>query len=311
MRYAKPGQIELVDLEVPEPGPGEVQVQGLVCGVCTWDLYTFKAGPDAPSAAPPGHEGLGRVVKVGPGVKNVKEGARVLGRGFSEFYNMPADKLHLVPEESKLPDEHWIIEPVACVVNGVDHCQVRAADRIVVVGCGFMGLMILQVLGRSFADQVIAVDVDPARLELAKRFGATMAFNSAAPDWPDRLAEIKAMQIDTTVDSTGAQAGLNIASQITRRGGRINLFGWNHGATTFPGDAWHLGGFTVVNSAPASGLRDSIPIAIRLINRGIINLQPLVTHVVPLERYQELLVKGVSKTDGYIKGVVRLTGGKA
>lgn len=307
IRYVKPGKVDLIEVSVPDPGPGEVQVQGLICGICSWDLFTFKNGPEAPPAAPAGHEGLGRIVKVGTGVTGLKEGMRVMGEGFTEYYNMRAERVRQVPEDSKLADEHWVIEPAACVINGIDHCQLRAGDRVVVLGCGFMGLMILQVLAKSFADEVIAIDVDPKRLELARKLGATRTYNSAAPDWADRQAEIKALSIDTTVDSTGAQKGIDIASQITRRGGRINLFGWNHGTATFSGDAWHLGGFTVVNSAPASGLRDPVPTAIRLIHRGIIDLRPLVTHVAPLEGYEALLGKGVSKTDGYIKGVVRLS----
>lgn len=306
IRYVKPGAVEFEEIAVTDPGPGEVQVQGLACGICAWDLFTFKHGPDAPPAAPPGHEGVGRVVKVGAGVTNVAEGARVVGRGFADLYNMAAASLHVIPPDSALPDEHWISEPAACVVTGVDHCNLRAGDRIAVVGCGFMGLMMMQVLGRSFVDELIAIDIDPARLEMARRFGATRTVNSASPDFAAIQPELKALGIDTTVDTTGAQVGLEIATKITKRGGRINLFGWNHGPTTFDGTAWHLGGFTVVNSAPAAALRDPFPAAIRLLHRGIIDQAPLVTHVGPLDRLPELLDTGVRKADGYIKGVVLL-----
>jgi L-iditol 2-dehydrogenase len=307
IRYAAPEKIEFVDVNVGDPAPGEVQVQSLACGVCTWDLFTYKNGPGVSVPAPDGHEGVGRVIRIGADVKGIKEGSRVVARGFAGYYNMPADRLYPIPDDSKLPDENWIVEPVACVVTGVDHCNVRAGDRVAVVGCGFMGLMLIQALGRCPLDQLIAIDIDPRRLELARQFGATTTHNSADPGFEEKIPGLKALNIDTVVDSTGAAKGLDLSTKILKRGGRLNLFGWNHGQAAFNGDAWHLGGFTVVNSAPASGLRDTMPIAIRLLHRGIINLKPLVTHTGPLDQITTILDHGVKKTDGYIKGVVKLS----
>jgi len=307
IRYVRPEVVELIEEEVAEPGIGEVQVQGLACGICAWDIFTYKHGPEAPPAAPPGHEGVGRILKLGKGVKGVREGARVLGRGFAGLYNMQADQLALIPENSILPDEHWIIEPVACVVTGIDHCQLRAGDRVAVVGCGYMGLMMIQILGRSFVDQLIAIDIDPRRLELAKKFGATQTINSSHSNFKERMEELKLLSIDTTVDTTGVPIGLEIATKITRPGGRINLFGWNHGPVTFDGTAWHMQGFTVINSSPSAAMRNSFVPAIRLLHRGIIDHSTLVTHVAPLDKLPEVLAQGAGKTNGYIKGVIKLT----
>ena len=95
-------------------------------------------------------------------------------------------------------------------------------------------------------------------------------------------------------------------SKIVRDGGRLNLFGWNHGTGSFPGDIWHMHGLTVVNSAPHSAVRDPWPAAIRLLERGYIDLGPLVSHVVPLEEYPALLAKATTRDSGYLKGVVRI-----
>src|SRR5689334_21410353 len=97
IRYANPGLIEMVEVDVPDPGPGEIQVQGLACGICAWDLYTFKAGPHCSVPAPPGHEGVGRVIKVGPGVRGLREGTRIVGKGFADYYNMPAERVYVIP----------------------------------------------------------------------------------------------------------------------------------------------------------------------------------------------------------------------
>lgn len=305
IRYGEIGGVEVIDIDVTEPGPDEVQVKGAACGICAWDLSTYKRGTAGGYAAPAGHEGLGYVVKIGANVRGFKEGERIAGGGFAGVCNIKAGDVYKLPE-SKLADQYWLVEPVSCVVTGLDHCNLKAGDRVAVIGCGFMGLMMLQGLGRSFAEQIIAIDINPARLQLAKQFGATSIINSTDKDLEDRIKELKALKIDTVVDCTGVQAGLDLAAKIVRGGGRINLFGWNRGQATFSGDAWHLGGFTVVNSAPDSQIRDPFPPAIRLLARGIIDLKPLVTHFVPLDEYPQLLAKAVKGEDGYIKGVVKL-----
>ena len=301
INYTAKELVEIVEVEVPDPAAGEVQIESLACGVCAWDLHVYRNGVDSP--IPPGHEGVGRVVKLGPGVTQLKEGDWVTGGGlgFAEFYNKPERGLYRVPLTARKP-EHWIVEPVACIVTGLDHCQLKAADRIAVVGCGFMGLMFVQALSHSLVDRLIAIDINPDRLALAKKFGATDIINAAEADVP----KLQELGIDTVVDCSGNQKGLELSSKIVRRGGRLNLFGWNHGTANFPGDLWHMNGLTVINSAPNSAIRDPWPIAIRLLDRGLIDLAPLVTHIVPLSSYPSLLREAALNDGKYIKGVVKL-----
>lgn len=300
IEYQPGGGVRLVEVAVADPGPGEVQVRAAACGICAWDLFTYRRGSDAASAAPAGHEGVGRVIKVGRGVTGVAEGDAVVARGFATVHNVAAQRAHRIPPDSAIPLQRWIVEPVSCVVTGLDHTPVRAGDRIAVVGCGFMGLMLIQGLVRSCAGHLAAVDVNRDRLELARRFGVDAAYH------PQDAALAAEEPFDCVVDASGAQAGLDLATELLARGGRLNLFGWNHGRPTFPGDRWHLGGFTVVNSAPGSQLRDPFPPAIRLLAKGIIDLQPLITHTVPLEDYPDLLAQVAAGDPTYIKGVVTL-----
>ena len=159
VRYTAGGGAELVDMEVDEPGSGEVQVEVAACGICAWDIQTFRAGGDSQSAAPPGHEGVGYVSKLGPGVHGIEVGARVVGGGFARLRNTPVRSLYRI-QDSELADEQWVVEPVSCVVTGMDVCRLRAGERIAMVGCGFMGLMMLQGLAGVGADQIIALDID-------------------------------------------------------------------------------------------------------------------------------------------------------
>lgn len=302
IRYTSPRLVEIVEVDVPEPGPGQVQVEGLACGICAWDLHVYENGSAWP--APPGHEGIGRVTKLGSGVTGIKEGDVVAGceLGFTELATRSAAGLYVLPDAAAARPEYWLVEPVSCAVTGLDHCRVHAGDRIAVVGCGFMGLLLVQLLGRYPLDALIAIDLDPRRLELARRFGATDALAAADAGVDD----LRALDIDCVVDCSGAQAGLELSSRIVKDGGRLNLFGWNHGTGSFPADLWHMRGLTIVNSAPNSALRDTWPTAIRLLQRGHVDLQPLVSHVVELDAYPRLLVEAMTSRASYIKGVVSL-----
>ena len=225
VRYMAGGGAEIVEVDTGAPGPGEVQVEGTACGICSWDIQTFKAGGDSVYAAPPGHEGVGYVAGLGPGVTGFEVGQRVAGGGFARLRNLPADRVYRIPE-SGLDDPYWIVEPVSCAVTGMDHCRLRAGERLALVGCGFMGLLMLQGLAGAGADQIIALDVDDKRLDLALEMGASEVHNVTAPDFGDVRRDLRGRGIDTVVDSSGSQSGLDLAADIVRRAGRINLFGW-------------------------------------------------------------------------------------
>ena len=306
LRYLDDGSIELFEREVLDPGENEVQIEGGACGICSWDVVTAKLGNQMHPMAPPGHEGVGYVAKIGAGVTDFKEGDRVAGGGFANVRNLSAQRVFKIPE-SDLPDEYWIVEPVSCAVTGIDHCQIQPGNRIVVVGCGFMGLLILQGLLRYPLDDLIVLDIVQSRLDLAQQLGVGEVYNTAETDLQDLSRELKSREIDVVVDTSGSQAGLDLSTDIVKRGGRINLFGWLKGQTaSFDPTKWHLGGFTVVNSAPASKLRDTFGPAIRLIHKGIIDLKPLVTHTATLEDYPALMAQILAGDESYIKGVVTL-----
>ncbi|MFN8489518.1 MAG: zinc-binding dehydrogenase [Caldilineaceae bacterium] len=306
IRYLDDGSIDLIEVVVGDPGENEVQVQGGACGICSWDIVTAKLGSRMNPMAPPGHEGLGYVSKVGRGVTGLKEGDRVAGGGFATLRNLAANRVYKIPE-SELADEFWVVEPVSCAVTGLDHCRLRPGDRVALVGTGFMGLLILQGLLHAPLGDLVAVDVVQDRLNLAQKLGAPEIYNAAQIDKADLVQTLKKREFDVVVDTTGNQAGLDLATDIVKRGGLINLFGWIKGDTaTFDPTKWHGGGFTVVNSSPSSQLRDPFPPAIRLMHQGIIDLRPLVTHVTPLAQYPTLMDKILHGEKSYVKGVITL-----
>lgn len=306
IRYLDDGSVELLEINTGDPGENEVQVQSGACGICSWDIATAKWGSHMHPKAPAGHEGVGVIAKVGRGVTGLKEGDRVAGGGFATLRNLPADRVYKIPA-SELADQHWIVEPVSCAVTGLELSRLRSGDRVALIGTGFMGLLILQGLLHMPLDQIVAVDVVQSRLDLARKLGAPECFNAATTDRAALTDELKAHGFDVVIDTSGNQAGLDLATDIVKRGGLINLFGWIKGdKATFDSTKWHIGGFTVVNSSPSAQLRDPFPAAIRLIHQGVFDLRPLVTHVVALPEYPALMKEILAGDPTYVKGVITL-----
>ena len=303
IRYTSDGSIELIDVDVSDPGYGEIQLTGGVCGICSWDIATCKLGDKMYPMAPPGHEGMGFVSRIGPGVTGFAVGDRVAAGGFATVRNVPAARAYKIPD-SDLADEYWIVEPVSCVVTGLDHCRLRAGDKVALIGAGFMGLDALAgaapfaMPSRSWCSTSPRIGSN-----LATQLGAKEVYNLSDVDVPELAASLKARRFDVVVDTSGSQPGLDLATDIVRSGGLINLFGWIKGQrASFDPTKWHLGGFTVVNSAPGSKIRDPFPPAIEMMHSGTIDLKPLVTHVVPLAEYPALMKQILAGDSSYVKG---------
>ena len=306
LRYRDDGTIELYVTDIPDPQEGEIQVTGGACGICSWDVVTAKLGSEMIPMAPPGHEGVGYVSKLGAGVTGLKEGDRVAGGGFATVRNLSSERIYPIPT-SDLADEYWIVEPVACAVTGIDQTHLKAGETVALIGCGFMGQLLLQGLLHSPVGNLIAIDIVKDRLALARQQGAQETIDITQQDRDDLAATLKARNIDVVVDASGSQPGLDLAADIVKTGGRINLFGWIKGQKAyFDPTKWHLGGFTIVNSAPGSKIRNTFPPAIKLIDAGVFDLRPLVTHTTSLGGYPSLMEEILAGDKSYVKGVITL-----
>jgi L-iditol 2-dehydrogenase len=212
-------KLELVSMEKPPIGPTDVLVRVAACGICGSDVHGYDGSSGR--RVPPivmGHEAAGTVVQTGTEVNRASVGdrvtfdstvycgecdacrsgqvnlcphRRVLGvscdeyrqhGAFAEFVAVPQHILHALPPE--LPFEHAaLIEPVSVALHAVDLLKVQPRERAVVVGSGMIGLLVIQALRISGCGEVIAIDIDEGRLQLAAEVGATAAINSTTGAW--------------------------------------------------------------------------------------------------------------------------------
>jgi len=307
LAFMQPGKLDMVERRINPPGPREVLVRIKACGICAGDVYKFKR-PDPAWKYPVffGHEGCGVVEAVGKQVTQLSEGDNValLGKQqFSQRIVVPVRSACKLP--SSITHHEWIVEPVACVVNSLTNAGITPGDDVVIVGCGFMGLLHVQGLAHMPVSKVVAVERIRKRLSLAGEFGATHLIARGEEEELHGMAATIA-GFDVAIECSGAAAALNLCSKILRRGGTLVIFAWHHQPRRVDTSRWHVGGYRVLNTSPmfSPNFDSFFGRAVKMMERGIFRLDRLVTHVSPAERAQELFEIAASAKDGYIKGAI-------
>jgi len=302
----KPGQIDLTQVDVPDPGPGEVLVEVKANGICRGDIALFTGELNYGYPFFHGHEPAGVVAAVGAGVKGLQPGDKVACLG------SPSYRRHIVTgawQVAKIPDQSadlalWVSEPPACAVNGVQSSELRIADKVALIGCGYMGMLVLQALPRETFGRFIAADTDASRLALARSLGAAETYN---PKETDLVALANGIGgFDVVIEAAGVPGTLPLATKMLRNGGVLNIFGWHPGEEMLPTHEWHYRGLRVLNTAPMI-VRDFTPCfrgAVALMATGRMNQSRLISHRFPLSEVNRGFELAAGKKDGYIKGVV-------
>jgi (R,R)-butanediol dehydrogenase/meso-butanediol dehydrogenase/diacetyl reductase len=233
--------VRLDPTDPPRPGHKDVVIKVKACGVCGSDLSYIKVGGihrKPGGVTPIGHEAAGEVIVVGAAVEGVSVGQRVvinpmmtpsyIGSGgpegaFTEELLVRNARLgdSLLPIPENLPYEvAALTEPLAVALHGVNRAQVKAGDKVVVFGCGPIGLgMVIWLVDRGVTD-VIALDLSNERLERARSLGARAVINPAREDVRSRLLELhgsarvfsrECVGTDAYIDAAGAP---NILSDV-------------------------------------------------------------------------------------------------
>jgi len=308
------GKIEVRSTEIrDEPDFNEVQVQIKACGICAWDIAIFH-GISNPEPFPfmHGHEGVGYVLKKGAGVHDLSVGDLVMctldAHQMIQVQNIKRSavaKSHAPVKEKDLP--LWVGEPIVCVVNALANVRIVPGVTTVLVGSGYMGLLYIQGLAKSLVGNLVVFDMDPHRLELAKKYGADEVYVTGSPEAAAAIERLKkAGGAGLVIECSGSEGGLNLANEVMAESGTLNLFAWHRGTRTINMTPWHQRGYTVVNTAPNfdKHFQDHVAETEILMRKGVFHQKDLITHVASYKDAQSLMDIASSKTKGYIKGVI-------
>ncbi|MFN0090511.1 MAG: zinc-binding dehydrogenase [Acidimicrobiales bacterium] len=266
------GQFALAEVAEPAPGEGQAVVDIQRCGICGSDVHAYVEGwAYAPGIC--GHEWMGVVRAVAPGVTVVGEGDRVVGSGvapgcgaceecradlpeycstaraayagrrapanggFARSMALDANRLCRIP--AAVSDEQGaIVEPSSVALHGVRKSRLRMGDVACVVGCGPIGLLTIQCALIAGAGHVIAVEPDAARRERALRMGAHAAFAPGA-ELREHLNELTgSLRADIAFDCAGVPQTLQQSVDLVRRGGSVCMIGVSNGDATVAPMRW-------------------------------------------------------------------------
>jgi len=307
-----PGQIEVKNVVLPEPGPGQVRLRLEGCGVCASNLTPW-AGPDwmqfptEPGSL--GHEAWGIVDAIGENVEGLAIGDRVAAltyKSYAEYDIADVGSVARLPEA--LMGQPFPGEPLGCAMNIFRRSGIEAGQTVAIIGIGFLGA-ILTKLATDAGARVIAISRRPFSLDLARRMGAAEVI--PMEDHHAIIETVKELTggafCDRVIEAVGKQWPLDLAGELTRERGKLIVAGYHQeGPRQVNMWLWNWRGIDVINAHERDpkvymqGLRE----AIEAITSGRLDPSSLYTHTYPLDRLDEALNATRDRPDGFLKALV-------
>lgn len=314
--------IRLENRPTPVIGDEEVLVRVHGCGLCGSDILKI-----AQQAQPPvklGHEVTGVVARRGSAVRDFEVGQRVVVAhhvpcghchycrhsnysmcaafkasnldpcGFSEYIRVPAEHVRstlLALPDSLSDEEGSFVEPLACCVRAVRRTPLLAGDSVVVMGLGSVGLLMLQAAralggGSEEAVRVYGVDLLPERLQLARELGADGVFAATADEAGLLLEDVTGGRgADAAIITAPGSKPFQQAIAGVRKGGTVNVFAAHTGTMPLDLEALYTREMTIIASYSSSP--EDLRIALDLLASGKVRVDRLISHRLPLERFNE------------------------
>ena len=256
VEYHANNDVRLVDLPVPEIGPGELLVELRACGICASDVMEWYMQPRAPLY--PGHEPVGVVASVGAGVQQFTLGQRVFFHhhapcmvchfcqrgsfsqcltfrtthlypgGLAEYVRVPTPNVErdVLPLPNEISFEAaTLIEPLACCLRGIDRANIQVGDCVCILGAGSNGLMLAQLAQQRGAGQVIIVDPLPYRLQRALEAGIDVALDPTSHHLLEQIQAINhGQKPDIVIVTPSKISAIEQGMELVGPGGTVLLF---------------------------------------------------------------------------------------
>ncbi len=324
----KPKEIQLLERDIPEPGPGEVLIKVMASGICGTDIHIYNGEYLGEYPVIPGHEFSGVIESTGSRVTRFKVGDRVaiepniacdncihclnnrqnfclnwqaigvtLPGGMEQYVTAPEKAVFNIGE---LPFEQGaFVEPLSCVIHGVERARLKLADQVAILGAGPIGDLILQMCRLQGAAHITMLENNPGRAELARKLGADQVF--------DRIEALQPNTYDVVIDATGVIPVMSRTIDFVRSGGTVLLFGVPPSGKMMEIEAFKIfqKGLTVLSSY--TSVRNSFQ-AVNLLRSGQIKVKPLISHCLQLKEMPDA-IEMIERHDPQVKKVIMLPNG--
>jgi 2-desacetyl-2-hydroxyethyl bacteriochlorophyllide A dehydrogenase len=316
----RPHEVVYREVQTPIYGPDDVLVRSHKAGVCRTDIEVAMGQLTDPRwvrfPCIPGHEWCGSIAEVGDDVRGLEVGDRVVaeglipcnrcsrcragdthlcenydsvgftrGGGYGELVLVPSRVVHLLPESVSL-DAAVLIEPGSVVLRGLERGRASHGEAIGVVGVGTLGSLAIR-LARLFCPRVIvAYGIRAEELELAQRLGADRTVNVAVTDAEAETRKLLG-GLDLVVETAGSVPAAELATRLTREGGRMVSLGiaGEGKMLELPADRLIFKDMEVIGSV---GYTSAVwARMVRLVGSGLVDLDSIVTHRFPAERFED------------------------
>lgn len=342
-RLHGPGDLRLETVPRPgPPGPSQVLLRILTTGICGSDLRSYEDARIGDTTVEHpfilGHEFSavveetgagsfdGRFEAVRPGTRVAVDPAQPCGRcelcvkghpnlctdlrfcgvapdggSLCEWMHMPARSCFPVPDA--LDDvEAALLEPLGVALHAVDLARVRVSDSVAVLGAGPIGLLILQAAKLAGADPVYVSDRFAWRLAAAERLGGTPVDCEAEDPVARIQRETRGRGVDVAIEAAWGDRSVAQACEMARLGGRVVLAGIpSDDRLTLKHSTARRKGLTILM---VRRMKQTYPRAIRLVERGRVDLAGLVSHRFPLARAAEAFALNAAYGDGVLKVMI-------
>jgi L-iditol 2-dehydrogenase len=329
--------LQIEPVAVPKIEKSDVLVRVRAALTCGTDVKVFRRGYHARMIVPPalfGHELAGDIVAVGADVKGFRTGQRVVAansapclecyyckRGlenlcedllfnngaYAEFIRIPARivkrNTYEIPAQVSYQDAA-LIEPLACVIRGLEETQIRPGDNVAVIGLGPIGLMFVR-LAKISGARVIALGRRPTQLERAARMGAEELLNTSTD--PKIVQSVKDLTknrgVDVAIEAVGKPSTWQLAVSMLRRGGTVNFFGGcpNESHVSLDTSLLHYSEITCKASFHHTPMH--IRKALESVSRGDITAKDFVNREEPLTNLLEVM-RHLMSHNGHMKTAI-------
>lgn len=341
--FRGPNHIGLEQVPVPKAGYGEVVIKVTLTTICGTDLHILKGEYPVRLGLTLGHEPVGVIHEIGPGVTGYQVGDRVLvgaitpcgqcayclGGNWSqcggamggwrfgntihgaqaEYLLVPHAQANLAKIPDDLTDEQVVLlsDIASTGFSASESAKVELGDTVAVFAQGPIGLCATAGAKLNGAGLIIAVESDPVRTRMAMRMGADIVLNQTETDVASEIRKMTGGRgVDVAIEALGTQGTFENALRVIRPGGTLSSLGVYSGKLEIPLEpfAAGLGDHKIVTTLCPGG-KERMRRLMELVRHGRVDLTPMLTHSFPLERITDAYKLFRARKDGVIKVAIR------